>query len=106
MKIRFPKSKVTDFRPPGAGKPSPLEGRKARPGAAAWPKSNAAADRERAGHDISVRGLSDDTLIAAAKDLGKRRCYDQRDPEHRWTTGRLAALAREIDRRKLNRQTA
>ncbi len=98
--IRRPKSITYDFRPPSAGGKSPLE-RTARPGAVAWPKPP--LDRERASHDLAVAGFDAATLLAAARDLGGRRASNQRDPESRWVTGRLAALAREIDRRGLNR---
>lgn len=39
----------------------------------------------------------------ADADLGKRRCHERKNPEHRWIMGRRAALQREILRRRLNR---
>jgi hypothetical protein len=58
-----------------------------------------AADQVR--HDKAVASLSVGAVLAAAKDLGKRRCWDYSNPEQRWCLGRLAALARRIDREKL-----
>ena len=100
MSWKRPKFVTQDFRPPSAGGKSPVE-RSARPRAVAWPKPP--LDRERASHDLAVAGLAAPTLLAAARDLGGRRASNQRDPESRWVTGRLAALAREMDRRGLNR---
>jgi len=58
--------------------------------------------REAEEHDKNVRGLSPETVIAAAKDLGRRRYHDRKDPEHRWGMARKAALLRRIDREKLH----
>ena len=104
--MKFSKVRRTDYRPPpSAGASSPLEREsQPRPRAAAWPKPS--VDHERAGHDKAARELSSGTLLAAAKDLGGRKAHNQRDPESRWVTGRLAALAREIDKRGLNRNPA
>lgn len=105
MKFRRPKSILTDYRasrapgPPGAGASSPMERHSVRPWAAACPKPN--FNRDRAGHDKAAASLSDFTLLAAARDLGKRR-VTARDMESRWVGERLAALAREIDKRGLN----
>ena len=100
MSLRRPKSVITDFRPPIAGGKPPLE-RDARPRAVACPPRPTA---ERTGHDAAAAALSDWVLLAAARDLGSRGAASQRDPEARWVMGRLAALAREIDRRGLNRR--
>jgi len=83
---------------PSAGGTPPLE-RKARPGAAAW------QDPDRASHDKAVSTYSAPVLLAAAKDLGSRRAHNRRDPESRWITDRLAALARRIDHLGLNRKS-
>lgn len=99
MSWKRPKFVTQDFRPPSAGGKPPVE-RNARPRAVACQPGP--VDRERADHDRAAAELSDHALLAAARDLGGRRNYSQRDPESRWVTGRLGALAREIDRRKLN----
>jgi hypothetical protein len=96
--FRRPKSVITDYRPPIAGWKPPLE-RNARPVAVACPTRPA----DRTMHDAAVAELSDAVLLSAARDLGGRRAINQRDPEARWVLGRLGALAREIDRRRLNR---
>lgn len=101
--MRRPKSVITDFRPPGAGLKPSLE-RAARPGAVAW--ENPSKAKERADHDTAAAALSDWVLLAAARDLGGRGGANQREAEGRWVLGRLAALAREIDRRGLNRRVA
>lgn len=99
MTYRRPKSITTDYRPPAAGRTSPVGSGNAQPRAAAW------QDPTRASHDKAVATLSDSTVLAAAQDLGKRRATG-RDPESRWIADRLAALARCIDRRGLNRKSA
>jgi hypothetical protein len=52
-------------------------------------------------HDKMVAGFDRHTVLAAAKDLGHRRCWDYSNPEHRWCLGRLAALARRIDNERI-----
>ena len=56
---------------------------------------------EKDTHDKNVRGLRDETLLAAMKDLGNQRLHDRRDQETRWKLERRAALQREILRRRL-----
>lgn len=77
-------------------------------GAAAAPRSRDAFDhmsdngrKDQAKHDKAVATLSRHAVLAAAKDLGSRRCWDYKDPEHRWSLGRLGALARRIDRERM-----
>lgn len=101
-KIQLAKSRVTDYRPTAAKTP-PLE-RTARPVAVAWP-DNTAANAEKAKHDLWVKNLSDTALLAAAIHIGSPTGYS-RDPEAIWKRNRLAALAREIDRRGLNKLSA
>lgn len=56
---------------------------------------------EKESHDKNVRGLRDETLLAAMKDLGGQRLFDRKNPETRWKLERRAALQREILRRRL-----
>lgn len=75
---------------------------------AAWApleRGQTARDVEAKAHDKAVATLAPETVLAAARDLGKRGCWDYRDPEHRWSLGRLAALARRIDRDRNSRHT-
>jgi len=55
--------------------------------------------KEQAEHDKAVATYEEETLLAAAKDLGARRVHDRRDPEHRWVMGRRAAVLRSLDRK-------
>lgn len=61
--------------------------------------------REAAEHDKNVALLEPTTVLAAAKDLGRRRYHDRRDPEHRWGMARKAALLRRIARENLTATT-
>ncbi len=99
--MKISKVRRTDYRPPTAGNPPPLE-RHARPGAVAW---EGYSSKDTADHDKTVKPLSDTTLLAAARDLGQRRA-NRGNPEGRWILDRLVALAREIDHRKLNQKSA
>ena len=97
MKATLAKVRRTDFR-------QKQEAAKA----AAWApleRGQTARDVEAKAHDKAVATLAPETVLAAARDLGKRGCWDYRDPEHRWSLGRLAALARRIDRDRNSRQT-
>ena len=95
--MKFSKVRKTDYRPPSARQNPPLE-RDARPGAAAWDGMNASARIEAAKHDVMVAGMSRTILTAMAKDLGSRRCWNLKDPEHRWTMGRRAAVGRALSK--------
>jgi hypothetical protein len=53
---------------------------------------------EAIAHDKAVATLSQETLLAAAKDLGQRRAHDRKDPEQRWVMARKAALLRRLSR--------
>ena len=58
-------------------------------------------------HDKAVATYLPATVLAAAADLGKRRCWDRSNPVQRWTMGRLGALCRRIAREHLaERRTA
>lgn len=87
---RTPAAKVrrTDYRPQG----------NAGTAGTGLERSATAREAEAREHDRAVAILTPETLRAAAADLGRRRCWDYRDPEQRWCLGRLAALARRIDR--------
>lgn len=56
---------------------------------------------EKDTHDRMVKGLTDETLKAAAKDLFNRKVHDRRNPEHRWILERRAALLRQLEHRRL-----
>jgi hypothetical protein len=99
--IRPAKVRVHDYRPPGAGNKSPLErGTATRGGSVSGLDHLANANtRDIAEHDKAVRDYAADIAMSAATDLGKRRAWDRRDPEHRWVMNRLAALLRLLDRK-------
>lgn len=103
MRTKFAKVRKTDYRAlpeaagcnralPGYGSPRVKDGLD-------YLADAKTADQQR--HDKAVATLSVGAVLAAAKDLGRRRCWDYKDPEHRWSLGRLAALARRIDRERL-----
>lgn len=95
------KVRRTDFRPPTAGTPSPLERGPARPGTAVWDAYNAKEQSEAANHDKWVAGLSPECVVLAAGDLCKGS-YNPSDKHlTRWERHRKAALLRRIDREKL-----
>jgi hypothetical protein len=94
--FRRPKSRVTDYRPPGdLGRP-PLERGNARPGAAAWDDYASRQKAEAVHHDKWLEGLSEATLCAIAKDLGAVFTNNRRDPVERWQMGRKAAVLRKL----------
>ena len=92
--IKFPKVRITDNRPTAA-KSSPVE---RRAGATTGGSVSgldyleAIQSREKAEHDRAIRDYDEDTLLAAAEDLAKRRAWDRRNAEHRWIMGRVAAI--------------
>lgn len=95
-----PKVILTDYRPPSAGGKTPLE-RKSRPGAAAskefpWDAFASAKAKEAAAHDRAVDGFPRTILEAIGKDLARRGAWNDKDHEHRWIMGRLAAVGRKI----------
>jgi hypothetical protein len=96
--MRISKTRVTNYRPDAGWNP-PLE-RNARPGAVASPsRSDLYAGRDAkdaAEHDKAIDGLSWETLLAIARDLGARHAHDRRDHEHRWIMGRRAAVLRKL----------
>ena len=100
--MKFSKVRITDHRPPGAGQPSPLESRSARPGAAARPPLTGLDHWQRleremqAEHDKAVRSYSIQTVTAALQDLSARPTGDKRNPEHRWIRHRRAAFQRKL----------
>ena len=106
--MRFAKVKTTDYRPPGAGKPSPLE-RNARPGAAARPTGldhwSRLEKEMQAEHDKAVRNYSKETSFAALADLAHRPTTGK-DPETRWIRHRKAALQRKLFAPELIHRTA
>lgn len=113
--MKFAKVRITDNRPPGAGKPSPLERKPARPEAAArpalrtsppmtgmdhWNRIEALMARE---HDATVASYSGETAEAALSDLAPRK-GSSKDPEFRWIRHRRAALARKLHAPELIRK--
>lgn len=52
--------------------------------------------QEDAQHDKWVADLSLETLRQIWLDLQNRPAYDRRNPEHRWTMGRRAAVGRRL----------
>ena len=106
MSIRRPKSIVTDYRPPGAGRARTTGAPPARPGAAAsrdcWDKKASNDAAEAANHDKWVADLPLDLLLVIANDLCARFPADRRDPEQRWTMGRTAAVLRRLSRERVN----
>jgi hypothetical protein len=105
--MRLAKVRTTNYRPPPtAGKPSPVERRPgATTGGSVSPMTgldhlDAINRRESAEHERAIAGYDEDTLLAVAEDLGKRAVWDRKNPEHRWTMARKAAVLRRLD--KLN----
>ena len=97
MKTSLAKVRRTDYRKA-----------KEAAAAAAWApleRGQTLRELDARAHDKAVATLAPETVLAAARDLGKRGCWDYREPEHRWILGRLAALARRIDRDRNSRQT-
>jgi hypothetical protein len=95
-RIRIPKVRITDHRPPGAGAPSPLERRGATRGGSMTGLDllSESQRREAAEHDRAVADYSPATVEAAWNDLNARQAWDRKDPEHRWVMARRAALRR------------
>lgn len=96
MSIRFPKVRITDNRP-RAGSPSPLERTTcATRGGSMTGLERLATyqQREAAEHDRAVRDYSPDLVATAYDDLDSREAWNRKDPEHRWTMARKAALLR------------
>lgn len=55
--------------------------------------------KEQAQHDKAVATYEEETLLAAAADLGARKVHDRRDLEHRWVMARRAAVLRLLDQK-------
>lgn len=86
-KIRFPKVRVTDHRPPpGAGEQSPLE-RTARLGAAAWPDSE---------HDKWVSLFEAPQLRQMLAELEERQTRGADWATNQWVKHRISALKRRL----------
>lgn len=99
--MRLAKVRITDHRPT-AGKPSPVGRRTAATTGGSMTGLDyltASQARDAAAHDKAIRDYDEETLLTAATDLGKRRVFDRKDPEHRWVMNRRAALLRELDRK-------
>lgn len=47
-------------------------------------------------HDKCIAGYSEETLRAAARDLGQRLANNRKDPEQRWVMARKAAVLRKL----------
>lgn len=94
--IRFPKVRITDHRPPGAGSPSPLERRGATRGGSVTGLDylTASQRREAEQHDRAVKDYGPALLDSAYEDLKARPANDRKNPEHRWIMARRAALLR------------
>lgn len=92
MKPCRPVSRVTDYRPTGAGSFPTTGAPPARPGAAACP--------DQGTHEAVVVTYSDALLEAVIQDLGRRNLRDQSDHEIRWSAQRLSAARAERRRRR------
>lgn len=98
--IRMKKVRTTDYRPPGACPPPPLERQNdtARPGAVACPKIS---QKNQAGsHEAIVASYSDATLEALINDIGRRNLSNLRDHETRFLAERSKAARAERRARK------
>lgn len=95
--MRIAKVRITDHRPPTAGKPSPV-GRRyvATTGGSVTGLDHLTAiqAREAAEHDRAVRDYRPHTVEAAWNDLSGRECWNRKDSEQRWVASRRAALRR------------
>lgn len=100
MRMRVSKVRITDNRAPGAGARPALERRGATRGGSMTGLDylSAAQAREAAEHDKAIRDYDENTLLAVAGDLGKRRAWDRKDAEQRWVMARKAAVLRKLDR--------
>ena len=84
--MKVSKVRRTDFRPTAARVPDGLD------------HLSEANRREQAAHDKQIAGHGEQTLRAIGADLGRRRCSDRKDPEHRWVMHRLAAVGRALSK--------
>ena len=100
-RLRIAKVRITNHRPPTAGSRSPLEAARLTSGGnlTGLDYLTAVQEREKREHDRAVRDYDEETLLAAAQDLGKRMAWDRKDPEARWVMARKAALMRALDRK-------
>lgn len=98
--VKFSKVRVTDNRP-GAGAKRPLERAAATRGGSVSGLDHLTLiqQREAAEHDRAIMGYGEDTLLAAAQDLGHRRAWNRKDNEHRWVMNRVAAILRVLDKK-------
>lgn len=96
--MRISKVRITDHRPPGAGRRSPLERATVTRGGSVGKTGldylTESQKREAAEHDRNVRDYSPETVEAAWFDLTARNAWDKKSPEHRWVMARRAALRR------------
>ena len=95
--MRISKVRITDNRPPTAGKPSPVGRRTAATTGGSMTGLDyleAIQKKEAAEHDRAVRDYAPRTVEAAWNDLAGRDCWDRKNPEHRWVLARRAALRR------------
>lgn len=83
--MKFSKVRITDNRP---SRPTGLD------------YLAASQARECAEHNRAIRDFDENTLLAIAGDLGRRICSDRKNPEHRWTMARKAAVLRRLDHLK------
>jgi hypothetical protein len=90
--IKFPKARITDYRP-REGAISPVGNRIGSTTGGSVSRSEAME------HDRAILGYGEETLLAAAQDLGHRRCWNRHDHEHRWVMNRVAAILRALDRK-------
>jgi len=100
--IKFPKVRITDNRPTRAGASSPLDGSCSLTNGGNFSGLDyltTIQQREAMEHDRAILGYGEETLLAAAQDLGHRRCWNRKDHEHRWVMGRVAAILRALDRK-------
>jgi hypothetical protein len=97
MSARLSKVRVTDYRPPTAGKSSPVERRAGATTDGSFSGLDyleAIQKREAVEHDKAVRYYDPHTVEAAWNDLAGRECWDRKNHEHRWVMARRAALRR------------
>jgi hypothetical protein len=97
--IRAPKVRIQDFRP--KAKPAGQPVRHVAPPLPSYEPTGLdhlarAMDAEKRQHDAAIRDYSPSLVLAAAADLGRKRYYDRKNPEHRWGMARNAALLRRI----------
>jgi len=98
--MRIAKVRITDHRPPGAGKSSPLEAaRSTRDGGlSGLDRLERLQKEEAANADKWVSGLSPVALQGLWKDMAGEYAHDRKDPLQRWKMAKKAAVGRAIQK--------